>query len=143
MSDDLPDELDETTVDIPRELAGALQETGVPHAVLAVMLELSQLRSAYVVGKALHDRFPTEDAWVAGMNDRATIELVDEFADFLASLRTAIEFGEHLDPEGVQRAVNLHYEKALRAVGDFSEFLGVDGPEVLSVLVNTPGRLER
>jgi len=132
----------EPDINIPSDLEGVLRETGVPHAALAVMLELSQIRSAYVVGKALHDRFPTEDTWIAGMNDRATIELVDEFAEFLSNLRTTLEFGATLDPEGVQAAVAEHYERALSAVADFSEMLGVDGAEVLSVLINTPGRLD-
>jgi len=132
----------EPDITIPSHLEGVLNETGVPHAAIAVMLELSQIRSAYVVGRALYERFPTDEAWVAGMNDRATIELVDEFAAFLNNLRTTLEFGQTLDPEGVQEAVMMHYDRALTAVADFSAMLGVEGPEVLSVLVNTPGRLE-
>jgi len=129
-------------LDIPDHLRDALEESGVPHATLAVMMELSQLRSSYVVGRALWERFPTEDAWIAALNHRDTRELVDEFAEFLSNLRTTIEFGPALDPEGVQEAVMEHYERALDAVKDFADYIGVDGPSVLSVLINTPGSLE-
>lgn len=115
-------------------------ESAHPRAFLATVLELSQLRNAFVVGRALAERFPTEASWIEFVDSPALQEAVEEVAQIVEDMRlayTVLEGG----PEDVVRAVEQHWARALDAVIDLSAMIGVDGAVLLAVLASTGGRV--
>lgn len=116
-------------------LPGFLLHAENPQAVIALVLELSELRSRALVGQALAARFHSEADWLAFINSTAFVELVDEFAQCVADIRTTVAFGPVITPETVQQAIAQHYGRALDAVGELAVDLNVDGADLLAVLV--------
>lgn len=113
---------------------GPVFETEHPMHVLALTLELSHLRSTYLVGRALAEAFPTDADWVNACNTQDFLELVDEFAQVIADVRQTLR-GVDPTPEAVAKAMGQHYQRALVAVEAFAELVGIEGEELLRVLV--------
>lgn len=125
------------------ERLGSVIHSEHPDALVAVVLELSQLRACFAVGRELWRNYPVESQWLAACNSQGFLELVDEFAQAVQDIRDTVQFGPVLSPESVQEAVAQHYQRALDGVSDFAEAHGMDGENLLAVLVNAAGRLAR
>jgi hypothetical protein len=123
------------------ERYGAALHSPYPQVVIALVLELSQVRAHAIVGSALRARFPTEAAWIAATNSPVFLELVEEFALCIQQLRDVLASPLAADPEHVQRLFSTHYDRSLAALTVFAEDLGVAAEDLLAVLVNTEGRL--
>lgn len=107
-----------------------------PAAFIATTLMFSQLRSAYRVGKALAEKFPTEEAWQAFLKSSVYVETVAEFAACVTDIRDASELGPAYTPEEIQNSVLSHYPRALDAVEEFAILVDVSGEDVLAVLIS-------
>ena len=103
---------------------------------LAMMLALSQLRSSYVIGKALYEKWPNNDDWVRACSSHEVVELVDEFGEMITDIRDTVAMAPITGPEEAQSAVAEHYGQALASVADFAQLIGVEGEDLLAVLVN-------
>lgn len=106
-----------------------------PEAVVALLHHLSYLRSQYIVGRKLAEKYPTDVAWIDALKSRQFIELVEEFAQCVSDIRTASELGQVVNPETVQKAVGQHYSRALEAVKEFAELVEVPAEELLATLI--------
>lgn len=107
-----------------------------PAAFIAVTLQLSHLRSSHLVGKALAEKYPTEDAWQLFLKSQVYVETVADFAACVTDIRDASELGPAYTPEEIQNSVLSHYPRALDAVEQFAELVEVAGEDVLAVLIN-------
>lgn len=115
---------------------GPVFETEHPLHVLALTLELSHLRSAYIVGRALYENFPDEGQWVAACNSPDFLALVDEFAQVIHDVRQELSSVEPT-PQSVASAVEMHFQRAMLAVDEFSALIGIKGEDLLRVLTRT------
>lgn len=116
----------------------AIVEGDDPVSTAGLILQLSHIRSAVIVGRALADKFPTEEAWITYCNSPQFIVLVEEFTGVITDLKTILpEMGDLLDPEQVQLAVEQHYDRALDAMWELSETLEIPAVDLLAFLVNS------
>lgn len=106
-----------------------------PEAVLAVLHHLSYLRSSYLIGRKLAEKYPTNAAWLEALKSQRFVEMIEDFAQCISDIRTASELGQVTNPETLQKAVEQHYSRALDAVKEFSGLVEVPGEELLAALV--------
>ena len=114
----------------------ALVDTDHPAELVGLVRYLSHLRSAVLIGRALHDKYPTEAAWQELLCSRAFLELVDEVVAFVADLRYTLEqAGNLIGVQEIHDAVNEEYPRALEAVQELATALGVPPEDLLSVVM--------
>lgn len=113
-----------------------ITHTSHHNTFLAMMLALSQLRSSYVIGKALYEKWPDNDEWVRACSSNEMVEMVDEFGEMITDIRDTMAMAPITGPEAAQSAVAEHYGQALSSVADFAQLIGVEGEDILAVLVN-------
>jgi len=116
--------------------AGDVEGRGVQYNVIAAFLRLSRCRSEFLVGQALADAYPTDEAWNVFLNDPETQEQFQALADVAEDIRVGLHASYAADPEAVQRVVEQHYERGLESVMLVAESLVIDPQELLNVLVN-------
>lgn len=108
---------------------------GVPYTTIAALLRLSKLRSEFLVGRALAERYPTEEEWEEALDDRELIEQLDSLGLVADDMRSHLGL-EEPTPESVQNAVGQHYQQAIESIQLFAEEIGTDVQDLLNVLVN-------
>lgn len=115
---------------------GHLSNTEFRHVVISMVLAFSQIRSLYIVGKALTEKYPSTVEWELAMNSQDFLELIEEFAVMIQDMRDTIDLAGVMGPEQVANAVEKHYNQAFLSVKDFADLLDIEGEELLSVLIN-------
>lgn len=114
----------------------AIIHSNRPEAVIAFVMYLSRLRSSVIIGRALADKFPTEQAWQEALCSQEFLELVDEVVQFAVDVTGTLELvGGIEDVDRIQAAVEEEYPRALAAVQELAARLGVPGEDLLSVLM--------
>ena len=114
----------------------AVLQSERPEAVIAFVTHLSRLRSSVIIGRALADTFPTEQAWQEALCSREFLELVDEVVQFAVDVTGTVELvGGLEDIDRIQQAVEEEYPRALAAVDELAARIGVPGEDLLSVLM--------
>lgn len=103
-----------------------------PNAVCALVLHYSQLRSQYQLAKAFWDKFPTELEWQTFLCSPEFLHGVDEFAQVMADMREVVETGDVMSAEAVQNLGGQNHERAMYAVEELEQVLGVAGEEIIS-----------
>jgi hypothetical protein len=120
-----------------RSFAGPRKVPGEELAVAArVFLYLSWLRSVGRVQQALATRFPTEDSWLAQLNDPTFRQEVLQFKSVLDLMRMSTELGERPDIEALEAAGSVYYDSGLDALRATAERLGVDAEDLVVTLVH-------
>lgn len=99
---------------------------------MALLLHLSSLRSSVLVGRALATSFPTEESWLAAMNDPALRETLDSFAQLLEEIQQV----SLATPEDLLKFGEQHYTRALECVETFAERIGVSPMDLLAVSIH-------
>lgn len=127
---------DELPLEDDPVLEGAFA-AGDTHAFVAVVLHLSYLRSQLLVADALARRYPTEEAWQALLNDPLFQETIRDLSEIVADLRDGGLLGLTPDPAALAAAAQQHHGRALEAVEDLAQALGVDPHDLLTVLIRT------
>jgi hypothetical protein len=95
----------------------------------AVLLHWSYLRRSALIGRALAERFPTEEAWQSWFEDQAARDMVEEFAALMDELREIAVL------EGPEHADQLDYDRARSCLTTLAEQLGVTPDDLLNVSV--------
>lgn len=121
---------------MPVDKFGVLLDSEHPDAVISIVLHLSRLRTNYLVGRALAEKYPTEAEWQAVLNNPATLELIDEFAQTVVDVRVASELAGTFTPDKVQEAVGKHYDRALDGVQAFAQLTDIAPEDLLSALTH-------
>jgi hypothetical protein len=107
-----------------------------PHAAAAVTLQLSWLRAAYMVGRALWAAFPTSDAWEAALKDRTFLEEIAAFSVVIDDIRRSAKISNELDFDELQTAFAQQRDRALDALRLTAARLDVDIEDLLAVLLH-------
>jgi hypothetical protein len=115
------------------QLVKQLQGLRVPFGTLALLLHLSRLRSEYIIGRALAEKFPTEDDWVGFTSNRWTVEELSEFAGIVRDLRSGRT--PILSPKDVENAAAQHTDRLLESVSIAAETLGVRPEDLVNALI--------
>lgn len=100
-----------------------------------VLLHLNYLRSAFVVGMSLAAKCPTEEEWEAKMNDPEFVKQVDDFVEFLETLRTDME--GQLTVEKAQTIGADNTEIAQSKLVAIAESWDIPVEDLLTVFVNS------
>lgn len=100
-----------------------------------ILLHLNYLRSAFVVGMGLAVKCPTEEEWEAQINNPEFIQQLDDFADFLESLRVTTD-GE-LTVEKAQTLGEQHTDTAQSKIVAIAENLDIPVEDLLTVVINS------
>jgi hypothetical protein len=107
-----------------------------PASLLTMYMEFMRLRSQYVVGKALAEKFASEAELEDGLTSTEFVHTVDKFAGLIFELRSELE----TVPDGsidAEKVINEYFPQSLTAIHDFAEYLGVSGEDILSVMIHT------
>jgi hypothetical protein len=108
-----------------------------PLGTVSLVLQLSNVRNAVMVGQALAQRFPTEEDWNAFITNPIFIESIETFTVCIMDIRNTLpELGNIFDPEVIQQAVDQHYDIALEAVEELADEIGCSPAELLGFFVN-------
>jgi hypothetical protein len=111
-------------------------DSPAPHASAAVMLHLSWLRSAVVVGLGLLAAHPTSDEWAAAMDDPEFQAEIAAYAGVMRDIRLRLKVGDEMDLEALQGAADPHYGRALESLALTAERLEIPADDLLAVLVH-------
>lgn len=107
------------------------------YAAIACTLELSRLRSMMLVGMALVDKCPTEEAWWGLLSDPEYIESLNSLAEIINDMQLDANFYASADtPDGTARAAEHHHERAIEAISVVADRLGIPPEDLISVLVH-------
>lgn len=110
-------------------------EPQLTYAALAATMELSRLRSALLVGAALAEQFPTEEAWWGLVSDPEYVESLNALAEVLNDIKTDSQLLEAMTPESVAEAADKHHARAVEAIEVVADRLGVSPDDLLAVLL--------
>lgn len=106
-----------------------------PYDVISVGLYLSWARAVYIVGQALAQQFPEEEAWGGFLNSDEFVMSVDEFAHCVAEMRDSQRLAEAAhSPQALQEAVESHFWRARTAVEDLAKRLGIAPEELVTLM---------
>ena len=96
------------------------------------ILHLTYLRSSYLIGEALANHYPTEDAWEEAVNN-------ERFSDALGDFHTIVDDieAETSDPLSLLELTDNHYGRAIDAVTDLADHLEVPATDLVHILINT------
>lgn len=96
------------------------------------ILHLTYLRSSYLVGEALANHYPTEDAWEEAVNSPNFADSVGDFHLIVDDIEA-----ETSDPASLLELTDNHYGRAIDAVTDLADHLGVPAADLVHILINT------
>ncbi len=105
-----------------------------PAAAFRVLLQLSYLRSMFVVGQALWLQYPDEDSWMAALQDPTFRNTIVGFASLIMDLKSNTLTGA--SPEELMALSQTQYSTALLHVTELAVVLGIDPGDLLAVLVH-------
>jgi hypothetical protein len=103
--------------------------------VAAVLLYLTYLRAATLVGLTLAERFPTYASWEVLLDDPDARRDVETFAGVLSEIRAVSALGAVYDL-GDMEAAGDPRAQALEALTGFAARLGVEPDDLLSLLLH-------
>lgn len=101
----------------------------------AVLLYLTWLRASIIIGTQLAAQYPTYAEWEQLLDDPDTRRDVERFSVVLEEIRSVTALGALYDVDAIQQEGGRRAE-ALDALGHFANRLGVDGEDLLSVLLH-------
>lgn len=106
------------------------------HAAVRINLYLSWLRSTAALQRALLTTFPTEESWVALLEDPTFLESVAQFQSVIQNVRTLANAGTTWDLDALALAGGTYYEAAFDAMQLTANRMGVDVNDLLIALVH-------
>lgn len=112
------------------------QEPQLTYAALAATLELSRVRSLFMVGAALVATFPIDEEWWKFVEDPETIESLNALALVVNDMRLDVQMQNAQTPEDVTDAAGSHHERAMETIELLAERIGVAPDDLLNVLAS-------
>ena len=114
-------------------LVQRLAEARVPYGTLALLLHLSRLRSDFIVGRSLAEKFPTEESWTRFTTDPITLEEFSLFAHYIRELRAHAK--QITSPQDVEHMMAPHMDYVLECLSMTAEKLGIRPEDLITTLV--------
>lgn len=104
-------------------------------AVSRIILHLVAIRSAVRIGVVLNEQFPSEETLTAFCNDEATIETLQAFVDIQQDMIRAATTDGIPTVADLATTIKQHHGRALEAVSDLAERIGVEPEDLFSFLL--------
>ena len=113
-----------------------MEDPDLSYAAIAATMELSRLRSAFIIGAALVAKYPTDEEWFRLVEDPIYVESLNDLAVVINEISQDSQLEDALTPETVALAASKHHGRALDSIALIADTLGVPPEDLLSVLIN-------